>query len=240
MRPEQHPKTFSHWQSVLAIDVDVVIAVYKKPFIWAFKLCDALPCRCLFIYDKGNKKATTAAGLPSNATRKSPFRVQVEQLPNIGRESHSFLHHIVNYYTSLPDLTFFSQAGLSEEYKKLKPSLPSPEHIALRLIMKAYAEKWAGMLEHCSRYLSEWSGGRQMINETLGQWWKAKFATSSVPQCTSWRGIFAAHKSRIRQHELGMYMDLLNDSRLRSSFPALGHYYERMWYPLFASKWDLK
>ncbi|KAG1674943.1 hypothetical protein FOA52_014737 [Chlamydomonas sp. UWO 241] len=36
-------------------------------------------------------------------------RVAVEALPNIGREAHTYLHHIVSRYADLADLTIFVQ-----------------------------------------------------------------------------------------------------------------------------------
>ncbi len=33
------------------------------------------------------------------------------QLPNVGRETHTYLHHIVSRYDSLADWTVFSQAA---------------------------------------------------------------------------------------------------------------------------------
>jgi len=33
-----------------------------------------------------------------------------KRLPNVGRESHTYLHHIINHYDSLPEVTVFLQA----------------------------------------------------------------------------------------------------------------------------------
>merc|ERR1719248_86361 len=35
----------------------------------------------------------------------------VQQLPNVGRESHTYLHHIVDNYENLANWTVFTQAG---------------------------------------------------------------------------------------------------------------------------------
>merc|ERR1719440_887988 len=39
------------------------------------------------------------------------LRVSLHKLPNLGRESHTYLHHIVENYDQLPEWTVFSQAG---------------------------------------------------------------------------------------------------------------------------------
>ena len=44
-----------------------------------------------------------------------PLRLYAwEKLPNVGRESHTYLYHIINKYETLPEITVFIQAkGLS-------------------------------------------------------------------------------------------------------------------------------
>lgn len=67
--------------------MDVVIAAYKEDLSWTDKLNANK-----VIYDKGE----TGNGIP---------------LENIGREAHTYVHHIVENYKSLPEWTAFVQGN---------------------------------------------------------------------------------------------------------------------------------
>lgn len=73
---------------------DVVIAKYKEPNLSS--LIDGLinnnPIRDVYIYDK--------SGESQQGTRDN---VHYATLPNVGREAHTFLHHICEHYHELPD-----------------------------------------------------------------------------------------------------------------------------------------
>lgn len=78
--------------------VDVVIARYKESLDWV-NLFDVSksPNVKFFIYNKSDE----------------PFEVSkpytYKSLPNIGREAHTFLHHIVHNYDNLAEETLFLQ-----------------------------------------------------------------------------------------------------------------------------------
>jgi len=74
--------------------IEIVLAHYNESIGWS-SMYDSL----LTPYCKGN------AGLPYPWTPRD-----CRSLPNVGREAHTFLHHIVQNYNSLADWTVFSQA----------------------------------------------------------------------------------------------------------------------------------
>ena len=57
---------------------------------------------------------TLVYGKSENAKAPSslPDNTKLIMLPNVGRESHSYLHHVVEHYDDLADWTVFSQAGV--------------------------------------------------------------------------------------------------------------------------------
>eukprot|EP00466_Bigelowiella_natans_P010339 jgi/Bigna1/130770/aug1.12_g5478 len=73
--------------------VEVVLAQYDEDVSWIRKY--QRPDLMFTIYSKG----------------KNPPPSAVEILPNVGRESHTFLHHIIKNYEKLADWTVFSQAA---------------------------------------------------------------------------------------------------------------------------------
>ena len=77
--------------SLTKSDVEIVVAAYGEDINWLNKYSHLVT-----IYQK--KK-------DSNNTSSS----KVIHLPNVGRESHTYLHHIVNEYHNLANLTVFIQ-----------------------------------------------------------------------------------------------------------------------------------
>lgn len=77
--------------------VEIVVAKYNEDVSWTRNL--KYP---VFLYDKS-----------SNPVEKSI------PLPNVGREAHTYLYHIVSHYDTLPDLTIFLQGRVYDHALKL-------------------------------------------------------------------------------------------------------------------------
>jgi hypothetical protein len=78
--------------------VDIIISRYNEDFSHWYILKDYIT-----IYNKGND-------IPENL--KNIFRII--NLPNVGRESHTYLYHIVSNYNNLADKTIFFQGKISD------------------------------------------------------------------------------------------------------------------------------
>lgn len=72
--------------------VEIVVAAYKEDLSWLDQVRHPIT-----IYNKNDNPPVAR----NDAT--------VINLPNIGRESHSYLHHIITRYDSLSDITIFTQ-----------------------------------------------------------------------------------------------------------------------------------
>jgi hypothetical protein len=79
--------------------VDIVVAKYKEDVSWT-----NIIKYNVIIYDKSSEP------LPNSI-----------QLPNIGREAHTYLYHIVNNYDDLADYTIFLQGNPWDHAYKLLP-----------------------------------------------------------------------------------------------------------------------
>jgi len=73
--------------------INLVVAAYQENLDWIKQVNHPT-----IIYNKNDQ--------PINTTN-----AKVVQLANIGRESHSYLHHITTNYDSLADITIFSQGN---------------------------------------------------------------------------------------------------------------------------------
>lgn len=73
-------------------NVDVVVAAYKEDLSWLSKIRHPV-----FLYEKHPYE------------QEFLHYVTREKLENIGRESHTYLHHIIKYYDDLAPITVFAQ-----------------------------------------------------------------------------------------------------------------------------------
>lgn len=78
-------------------NIEIVVARYNEDISWS-RFYSSL----LTIYDKSNKDDVKST-IPIDNT------VTIIPLPNIGRECNTYLHHIVNNYHTLADVTVFTQ-----------------------------------------------------------------------------------------------------------------------------------
>ncbi len=79
--------------------MDLVIAVYKEPIHWI----QSLSVDRIFIYLKDPSRYTEIRNLFPNSN--------VEVLANVGRESHTYLHHIRTHYNTIGNHTLFLQGN---------------------------------------------------------------------------------------------------------------------------------
>lgn len=102
--------------------VDVVIVHHCEDLKWLQKIRPERRLHLrLFLYDKPGKScdATDKSTLPADLT------VIQEVLPNIAKDGHGQLHHVVKHYDDLARHTFFLQAGYhwtmrADPHRKLK------------------------------------------------------------------------------------------------------------------------
>jgi hypothetical protein len=79
--------------------VEVVLAHHDEDLSWLQRLPEHVH---ISIYTKG-----------AQVDLNNPFvsKASIQHVPNVGRETHTYLHHIVQNYERLADWTVFSQAG---------------------------------------------------------------------------------------------------------------------------------
>jgi hypothetical protein len=88
-------------------NMDVVVAAYKESLAW---LQDLPVSFRVFVYLKDAERLAQV--------QKEAPRAIVQVLPNVGRESHTYLHHIVTQYESLAPYTFFFQGNPWDHVRK--------------------------------------------------------------------------------------------------------------------------
>lgn len=162
-------------------------------------------------------------------------------LPNVGRESHSYLYHIVENYDRLADTTLFTQAKLHDHFPKSNFNIvdlfKGGEGISgMRLATGLKEWDQDGRLMHWGKWLDQYNEGALLRSELSMPEWFQKHLNLDINALGSIAyfpgAIFAITKETILRRPKEFYQSLLND--LSHHFnPEKAHYMERSWCYLF-------
>lgn len=195
------------------------------------------------IYSKGR--------LPPPPQGSQFYRVQT--LPNIGRESHSYLYHLYHYYDSLAEVTLFTQGDIYNETTDVAPhsNLPLTKMVSMALDtprygMTSYAAlkmtflDWDKLL-YVSwgkvKWMKVWASSLTPARLSPAEFWKYVHDGEEHPKALQFHahGLFAVRAETVRLRprafweRLWRYFEDLNTLN-----PEEGLYMERMWASLFA------
>jgi hypothetical protein len=194
-------------------EVEVVVARYTEELNWLRKRPAALR---VTVYDKSPDLSAGDATLT---------------LPNVGREAHTYLYHIVSRYNSLADWTVFCQGKPFDHAFDFKKSLQAltadPD-----TFMAGKPFRWLGHLidtddNRGERLFQPWSKNDDGRGLDLLSFHRALFDTDGPELYTFVLGAqFIAHRDLIQQQPLSFYERALAVSM---TFPDAAHCYERSW-----------
>jgi len=208
--------------------IEVVVARFQEDVSWTD---DFASCRT--IYNKGS-------ALP----RETPSTL----LPNVGREAHTYLHHIVQHWDDLAELTVFTQGRISDHgLADLNPLLQA--HCGflgagLGVIVSRQRPHDFTSAGHI-RFTGEWLEQSLKGNIRRSEWsydqWFDQFVALDVGlssrhlqrlQLVSWGAIFSVHRDCIHSRPKAFYQRLLAQVE-NHPHPEESHYLERSWVYLF-------
>lgn len=155
-------------------------------------------------------------------------------LPNVGREAHTYLHHIATRYDTLAEWTIFCQGKPFDHAYDFKKTLlrftTNPESIS------STGFCWLGHLIDTDDYQGHrlfrpWSKNQNDRGLDLRGFHQALLSTHGPDNYTFVLGAqFAVHRRLIRQQPLSFYEQAL---AISVSFPDAAHCYERSWDRVF-------
>ena len=206
------------------MDKSLIIARYDEDIEWVKKYNDFK----ITIYNKGNK------------LEDEPF-YKIINLENKGRESHSWLYHIVNNYYQLDEINVFLQ-GKIDDLDCMAFSNPNDylEKInkygfaASRYgLLGPFHWNWNVNIEKDIRYKRQWENN-EISRSSIGfrNFSKKLFPDIPLFVATSYSGCFAVKKDMILLQSIGFYEELL-DILSKNKNPIEGHYMERLWCYIF-------
>ncbi len=201
-----------------------IISRYNEDLKWLKKLKD----QKIIIYNKG-------AELNENKSYK------YINLKNVGRESHTWLYHIVKNYNCLDDVSVFLQGRIDDLGCM---AFEDPLDYLKTIDKYGFSVRRFGLLgpSHWShnigiekdiRYKDDWAKG--IISKSdLGFRNFAKDFFPDIPlfAATSYGGCFGVKKELIKRHNLNFYLKLLKILESHKN-PIEGHYMERLWCYMF-------
>ncbi len=156
------------------------------------------------------------------------------RLPNVGRESHTYLYHIIKNYDNLAEITLFTQGDLLNH-----TNIPIAEYFNCDGYKSFYDCRYLnidnrGIMIHHGKWLEEINTGHMKRAEiSFVDWWKKYVGTDLRDFCYNPGAIFAVSKDRITRKPKEFYIELLNAISNHVN-DELGHYYERCWRTLFS------
>jgi len=210
------------------LSIHVVIARYNESLEWlSYFNPDQL--MNVWIYNKG--EPITVPGVPEH---------QIRTLNNVGRESHTYLTHIMMEYHNLPSAVLFLQGdpfchiripqnhtGFQEWYSKVCVDLQT------KGFTQNYVNTTGDPLVAPEFRLLEWAG-HQLLSAGCGLGpWIEKYVQTPYPQYFIWYmgACFGVSSTNIRGRSREYYQNLID--QLQHPNPEAGHYMERSWVLIF-------
>ena len=184
----------------------------------------------IIIYNKGSK------------IKNKNFE-NIINLDNVGRESHTWIYHIVNNYNNLDDVNIFLQGRLDDlncmaymdpnEYLR---NIDEYGFVASRYgILTPFHWQWHVGIEKNKKYKNNWDSNN-ISRSPIGFRKFAKNLFPKIPKfvATSYGGCFAVKREIIKKYDINFYINLLEKLSLHKN-PIEGHFMERLWCYMFTN-----
>jgi hypothetical protein len=219
--------------------VEIVISRFSENIDWAFK--EPFKAHSKVIYNKGPTPLSTACDVATQSREQA--------LDNVGRESHTFLTHIIDNYDSLAEVIVFLPGSCMDEWKSSK-TLKVLE-LAMRTSSSVFigqrfrdvrsqlwnfqCGKWGGTNEKNRAFMTTHESRRKVVPSAVrpfGAWFEHYFGQTRI-SIVSWTTIFAVSRAHILQRPCSFYKDL-RECVSSDLNPEAGHFFERAWAAVFA------
>tara|TARA_X000000950_G_C13915316_1_gene660718 strand:- start:1817 stop:2497 length:681 start_codon:yes stop_codon:yes gene_type:complete len=214
------------------MEYKIIVARFKENINWLSPIMD----KCI-IYNKGPKL---------NLLNEIPLK-------NVGRESHTYLHYIINNYNNLPDIVIFTQGNISDHISHNHQNQPST--YLLSLLQECLNSKLGKSIPKAQYYGNNRGPWRPDFNEndrrsrfllnngncpyknkiyiSFRKWFK-KYIKRDYPDDAKIykNGLFAVNKQLILKNPCSYYKKLLSNVN-HDVNPVEGHFMERSWFYIF-------
>lgn len=226
-------------------EVHVIISRYQEPLTWVKDaFCDVPNCR-FFIYNKGVHDID-ASILPPNH--------EIIELPNVGREGHTHLHHICTryeeyknnpscivacfqgeFYSHLPYIQRrwrgdWSDRSKGPEYDYVMDVITDAKARGLSLCVASHLDMFEGS-ELYNFKLSSWGPVPMVtVEENFGQWFLKYISKEPEEREFKWitAANFAFDSKCLANKPVAYYKNIMSTID-KDNNPEAGHFCERSW-----------
>ena len=206
------------------MDKCLIIARYNENLDWLKEFKDFK----IIVYNKG-------------AELSGDLIYEVINLENKGRESHTWLHHIVKNYNNLNEINVFLQGKIDDlncmAYKNPNDYLKEINRYGFKAsrygLLGPFHWDWNVNIDKDIKYKKQWENN-EISRSNIGfrKFSKKLFPNIPLFVATSYSGCFAVKKELIMQHNIIFYEELL-EILSKNRNPIEGHYMERLWCYIF-------
>lgn len=151
-------------------------------------------------------------------------------LPNIGREGHTYLYHIINNYNNLADNTLFIQGNISDH--KMFNIIDYIKNNDIKgKISQIKIKKLTNKINFDKKYLNNLKKSNMTSFQFINNILNIKLDNiESIP--IIWGANFCVSKSLILSKPIEYYQNLIKYLEYDNN-PEEGHFFERSWYIIF-------
>lgn len=226
------PISRENFKNNIKKDIQIIISRYNEDLDWLkHELFNKYK---ILLYNKGN----------NDNFYKSP-NMKIINLKNVGRESHTYLYHIIENYDKLSEITIFLPGSTNMNHKKERAHkiINELNNINNTIFLcephKENIKKTHNDFQ-IDNYSSTEEKNKNINPETklllskirpFGKWYENHFGNIDV-YCISFYGILCIHKKHIIQHSKSYYEKFIKELENHSN-PEVGHYFERSWNAIF-------
>jgi hypothetical protein len=196
----------------------IVIARYNEDIGWA----EGLPA---VVYNKGTSLDT---------------RLETRPLANVGRESHTYLHHIVHHWDELADVTLFAQGRTADHFPpgvELGHFFDPAHELVVPRVVNCHEWDDRGRLKHWGVWKDRFDAGKLApARLPMTDWFREYVGIDPVADGSlvySPGAIFSVTRDLIRRRERVYYERLLTTVAHHVD-PEEAYYMERAWLYMFA------
>jgi hypothetical protein len=197
------------------MEYQIVVARYNEDISYL-----SLFANIMIVYNKG---------LPD-----TPLNFDTIKLPNIGRESHTYLYHIIQNYDNLSNMTLFIQ-GRIDDHKLL----PMIEYFKNEIFIARKSQHNIDLLKspiaHSGKYLKDFKNGTLKKSKYTPYEWINKIGIdiSKLDNFEMiWGANFCISKKLIQKKPKVFYENLMKYVDYDIN-PEEGHFFERSWNLIF-------
>ena len=224
--------------------IELIVSRYNEKLNWLLE--DPFLKYSATIYNKGPEKNFFVKKKSTDYYDPHTSRFKFRSLPNVGRESHTFLFHIIENYDNLSDILVFLPGSCMNDIKEHKTIevmnkvIDTNDSVIfgkwfsnVKNDLKNFSiSRWQGTTRENISILEEKDCAPSQISRPFGKWYEHYF-NSLVINVVSYTSIFAISKIHIQQHSIEHYKSLLESVSTHSN-PEDGHFMERAWVAVFS------